>query len=74
VTEGKEEKVNELILQDWCITTRELIATVGIGLNALANVMRKLGYRKLCARWVPLMLKQDHKQQRLLACTNLLER
>jgi hypothetical protein len=51
-----------------------LIATVGIGFNALGTILRKLGYRKLCARWVPHMLMQDHKEQRLQACTNLLER
>jgi histone-lysine N-methyltransferase SETMAR len=74
VTEEKEEKENELILQDRRITTRELIAAMGIGFNALGTFLRKLGYRKLCARWVPRILTQDDKEQRLQACTNLLER
>jgi hypothetical protein len=69
-----EEKVNEPILQDWSITTRKLIPTVGINFNTLGTILTKLGYRKLCARWVPHILTQDHKEQRLLACTNLLER
>jgi hypothetical protein len=43
VIEEKEEKVNELILQDQCITIRELIATVGIGFSALGTILRKLG-------------------------------
>jgi hypothetical protein len=42
--------VNELILQDWRIMTQELIATVGIGFKALGTILRKLSYRKLCAR------------------------
>ena len=28
-------------------------------------VTEKLGYRKLCARWVPKMLKDDHKRKRM---------
>jgi hypothetical protein len=71
VTEEKE-KVNELILQDWHITSQELIATVRMGFSALGTILRKLGYRKLCTRWVPHMLIQDHKGQRLQTCTNLL--
>jgi hypothetical protein len=57
-----EEKVNEPILQDQCITTQELIATVAISFNTLGTILRKHGCRKLCARWVPRMLTQDHKE------------
>jgi hypothetical protein len=30
-----------------------------------AAVTEKLGYRKLCARWVPKMLMDDHKTKRM---------
>jgi hypothetical protein len=55
------------------LPSTKFFATVGIGFNALGTILRKLGYRKLCARWVPCMLIQDHKEQRFHACTNLLE-
>ena len=29
------------------------------------TVTEKLGYRKLCARWVPKMLTDDHKTKRM---------
>jgi len=32
-------------------------------------VSEKLGYKKLCARWVPKMLTDEHKQRRLAVAT-----
>jgi hypothetical protein len=49
VMEENEERVNQLILQDWHITTTELHAAVGIGFSALDTILKKLGFRKLCA-------------------------
>jgi hypothetical protein len=37
-------------------------------------VTEKLGYRKLCARWVPKMLKGDHKTQRMGSALKFLMR
>jgi hypothetical protein len=68
----RREKVNRLILQDRRMSTRQLIATVGIGFNARGTILRRLDCRKLCAGWVPRVLTQDHKEHRLQACTNLL--
>jgi transposase len=73
VTEENKKRVNQLILQNRSITTRELHAAVGIGFNALHTILKKLGFRKLCARWVPCMFTGDHKEQRLQACADLLE-
>jgi histone-lysine N-methyltransferase SETMAR len=74
VTEENEEVVNQRILQDRRITTTELRAAVEIGFSALDTVLKKFGFRTLCARWVPRMLTGDHKEQRLQACADLLER
>jgi oligoribonuclease (3'-5' exoribonuclease) len=71
--EENEERVHQPILQDRRITTRELHAAVGIDFNALDTILKKLGFRKLCARWFPRMLTGDHKEQRLQACADLLE-
>jgi len=32
-----------------------------------------LEYRKVCARWVPRMLTQEHKEQRIQVCHDLLK-
>jgi len=37
-------------------------------------VTEKLGYRKLCVRWVPRMLTVDHKTKRLCSTLNFLTR
>jgi transposase len=67
VTEENEQRVNQLILQDRCTTMRELRAGVRIGFKALDTILKKLGFRKQCARWVPHMLTGNHKEQRLQA-------
>jgi hypothetical protein len=35
-------------------------------------VTEKLGYRKLCRRWVPKMLTDDHKMKRMGSTLNTL--
>jgi hypothetical protein len=37
-------------------------------------VTGKLGYRKLCARWVPRMLTVDHKTKRMCSALKFLTR
>jgi histone-lysine N-methyltransferase SETMAR len=37
-------------------------------------VTEKLGYRKLCARWVPKMLTDDHKAKRMGSALKFLTR
>lgn len=36
-------------------------------------VVGKLAYHKFCARWVPKILTEDHKKQRLAAALTFLE-
>ena len=35
---------------------------------------KDLGYRKICARWVPKMLTDDHKTQRMASALTFLTR
>jgi hypothetical protein len=53
ITETKD-KVDVLILSDCCITS-ELWAATGIGKLVVMAIIRELGNRKVCARWVPKM-------------------
>jgi len=48
--------------------------TLGIGHNAVQEMIESLGYRKVCARWVPRLLTKDHKGQRKAITSELLQR
>ena len=37
-------------------------------------MIESLGYRKVCARWVPQLLTEDHKVQRKAITSELLQR
>ena len=37
-------------------------------------VTEKLGYRKLCTRWVPKLLTDDHKTKRMVSALKFLKR
>ena len=53
VTPRNEERLDQLIRANRRITTRELCTELNIGCNALEAMVATLGYRKVCARWVP---------------------
>jgi len=55
--------------------TLDAIATkLGIGHNAVQEMIGSLGYRKICARWVPRLLPEDHKVQRKAISSEMLQR
>jgi len=72
VTPRNEERLDQLIRVNRRIMTRELCTELNIGCNALETMVATLEYRKVCARWVPRMLTQDHKEQRMQVCQDLL--
>ena len=72
VTPRNEERLDQLICVNRRITTRELCTGLNIGCNALEAMVAKLEYRKVCARWVPRMLTQEHKENRMQVCQDLL--
>jgi len=45
---------------------------LNIGCNALETMVAKLEYCNVCARWVPRMLTQEHKEQRMQVFQDLL--
>ena len=67
-----EERLDQLIHVNRWITTRELCTELNIGLNALGMMVATLEYRKVCARWVPRMLTQEHKEHPMQVCQDLL--
>jgi len=66
-----EERLDQLIRANRRITTRELCTELNISFSALETMVEMLVYRKVCARWVPRMLTQEH-EHRMQVCQDLL--
>ena len=52
-TERNEERVDEIIQDDRRVTVDTIARTLGIGHNAVQEMIESLGYRKVRALWVP---------------------
>ena len=72
VTPRNEERLDQLICANWQITIRELCTALNIGFSALETMVATLEYRKVCTRWVPQMLTQEHKEHRVQVFPDLL--
>jgi len=73
-TERNKERMDEIIQDDRRVTVDTIARTLGIGHNAVQEMIESLGYRKVCARWVPRLLTKDHKGQRKAITSELLQR
>jgi len=73
-TERNKERVDEIIQDDRCVTVDTIARTLGLGHNAVQEMIESLGYRKHCARWAPHLLTEDHKGQRKAITSELLQR
>ena len=51
-TERNKKRVDEIIQVDRHVTMDTIARTLGIGRNAVQEMVESLGYRKVCARWV----------------------
>jgi len=60
-TEPNMKKADEIIKEDRRVTLDATATKLGIGHNAVQEMIGSLGYRKICARWVPRLLTEDHK-------------
>ncbi|PNF19648.1 hypothetical protein B7P43_G18109 [Cryptotermes secundus] len=73
-TEHNKERVDEIIQVDRRVTVDTTAQKLGIGNSAVQEIIESLGYRKVCARWVPRLLTKDHKGQRKAITSELLQR
>ena len=55
--------MDEIIQEDRRVTVDTIARTLGMGHNAVQEMIESLGYRKVCARWVLRLLTEDHKGQ-----------
>jgi len=63
-TERNKERVDEIIQDDRRVTVDTIARTLGIGHNAVQEMIESLAYRKVCVGWVLRLLTEDHKVQR----------
>ncbi|GFR68206.1 histone-lysine N-methyltransferase SETMAR [Elysia marginata] len=74
-SEDNVKRVDEPIRQDRRLELHEIASSLEISeTSAHRIVFDELGYRKVSARWVPKQLKDNHKEQRLDICRELLRR
>jgi [histone H3]-lysine36 N-dimethyltransferase SETMAR len=74
MTEDTIDRVNNLIQSDRRVTVAELSMQLEIGEGSVCNILKELGYSKVCARWVPRQLTDSHKERRKAICSKLLTR
>lgn len=75
VTDAKHQKeVDELIQSNRRITQKCIGRRMDISKERVGRIIKQLGYRKICSRWVPRKLTEENKQQRQKCCERLLQR
>jgi len=62
-TEPDKKRLDEIIKEDRCVTLDAIATKLAIRHNAVQEMIGSLGYRKICVRWVPRLLTEDHKVQ-----------
>ena len=62
-----------LIRTDRRISLDDIAKTLDLSHGNAHNLVKSLGFSKVCARWVPRQLTPDFKRQRLDYCTELLQ-
>ncbi|CAK1580161.1 unnamed protein product [Parnassius mnemosyne] len=66
VSDAIVQEINSELLKDPRVTVRELERIPEASHGTLEiTLIKTLSYRRVCARWVPRMLTDEHKEQRL---------
>ena len=74
VTKNHAAAVKALIDEDGRYTVEDIAKSIGISEGSVHKILTKtLGLRKVCARWVPHLLTDGQKQERLKCSKNLLK-
>ncbi len=69
------ERVRKLIEDDGRITVEDIATLVGISLGSAQTILKEhLQMRKLCARWVPHILTEEQKEERVEVAEYLLQK
>jgi len=69
-----QHRVEELIRGNRRNKQKEICIALGISRVRVGHIIGVLGFRKVCARWVPRMLSDEMKAERVRISRELLER
>ena len=69
-----QDRLEELIRGNRHIKQKEVAVALGISNERVGHIIGVLGFRKFCARWVPRMLADEMKAERVRISQELLER
>ena len=68
-------KIQDMVLEDRRLTERDLVEALHISLGSVSHILIEiLGFRKLCAQWVPHSLTMEQKHIRMRLSQQHLER
>jgi len=72
--EAHKQKVDDFVQANRRIKQSEIAVTLEISKERVQRILSEFEYRKICARWVPRMLTEETKQNRVDICRQLLSR
>jgi len=68
----------KIALKNWSAeivaSKKKIVVELGISKERVGHIIGVLGFRKVCARWVPRMLSNEMKARRVRISRELLER
>ena len=74
VTKANIAAVKIVVEQDARLSVKDIVSCTGISEGSVQTILKKrLDLRKVCARWVPHLLTEAHKTQRLKCARELLK-
>ena len=74
VTEANMATVKIVVEQDARLSVKDIVSCTGISEGSVQTILKKLlDLRKVCARWVPHLLTEEQKTQRLKCARALLK-
>ena len=75
ITSQKVQEIKELLDKDRHITVREVSQRVDCSVGTVHTIIHdNLKMRRLCTRWIPKMLSECQKTQRVESCRRFVQR
>lgn len=75
ITKANIAAVKAVVEQDARLSVKDIASSTGISEGSVQTILKKhLQLRKICARWVPHLLTEEQKKQRLKCARELLKK
>lgn len=73
IDEKKLDELKEIVISDRRISKEHLCQSLNVSYGSVHNMLKKLGLRKLCSRFVPYFITADMALKRRTCCENNLK-